>query len=122
MDVPQVFWRRSGAGKRCYVIFCAQEKDCSEARRANHLACATGTYYLQSDELPLAYEGIPIFTESAQLLMPNLYAGKLLKPECDETPVLLGFVWADEAGNFVGGISDPVRAQFAADGSIFAAN
>ena len=83
-----------------------------------NLACATGTYYLQSDELPLEYEGLPAFTASARLLMPNLYAGKVLKPECDEAPVLLGFVWADEAGNFVGGISDPVRVQFVEDGSM----
>lgn len=122
MEVPQVFWRPSGAGQRCYLIFCAQEKDCSEARRAKNLACETGTYYLPSDELPLDYEGIPAFTESARLLMPNLYAGKLLKPEGDEAPMLLGFVWADEAGNFVGGITDPVRVRFAEDGSIFAAN
>ncbi|MBL8205795.1 MAG: hypothetical protein JNM09_16290 [Blastocatellia bacterium] len=123
MEVPQVFWRQSTlCTKRCYVIFCAQEKDCSAARRAKNLACETGTYYLQSDELPLDYEGIPTFTSSAQLLMPNLYAGKLLKPECDETPALLGFMWADAAGNFVGGISDPVRVRFADDGSIFAAN
>ncbi len=120
MEVPQVFWRHSGAGKRCYVIFCAQEKDCSAARRAKNLACATGTYYLQSEELALEYEGIPAFTSSAQLLMPNIYAGKLLQPESDEAPILLGFVWADEAGNFVGGISDPVRVQFADDGSLFA--
>jgi beta-fructofuranosidase len=122
MEVPQVFWRRSGAGKRCYVIFCAQEKDCSAARRAKHLACETGTYYLKSDELPLDYEGIPAFTKSADLLMPNIYAGKLLKPECDAAPMFLGFVWADEAGAFVGGISDPVRVHFAEDGSILAAN
>lgn len=118
MEVPQVFWRRSGTGKRCYVIFCAQEKDCSAGRRAKNLACATGTYYLRSDELPLEYAGIPTFSESAHLLMPNLYAGKLLKPETDEVPVLLGFVWADATGEFVGGISDPVRVQFAEDGSI----
>jgi beta-fructofuranosidase len=119
MEVPQVFWRTSRGGKRCYVIFCAQEKDCSAARRAKHFACETGTYYLQSDEMPLDYTGIPVFTESARLLMPNIYAGKLLKPEYDEAPILLGFVWADEAGNFVGGISDPVRVQFADDGSLF---
>jgi beta-fructofuranosidase len=118
MEVPQLFWRRSGKGKRCYLIFCAQEKDCSAARRAKKLACETGTYYLQSEELPLDYEGLPTFTESARLLLPNLYAGKLLRPECDEAPILLGFVWADASGNFVGGISDPVRVRFAENGSI----
>ncbi|HEX4947873.1 MAG TPA: hypothetical protein VFZ34_14470 [Blastocatellia bacterium] len=122
MEVPQVFWRPSGQGKRCYVIFCAQEKDCAETRRTRGLACATGTYYLQSDVLPLDYEGIPPFTSSARLLLPNLYAGKLLKPESDDAPIVLGFVWADAAGNFVGGISDPVRVRFAEDGSILAAN
>lgn len=118
MEVPQVFWRQSEQGKRCYVVFCAQEKDCSTQRRTKNLACVTGTYYLQSDLLPLDYEGVPPFTESARLLVANIYAGKLLNPEQDETPTLLGFLWADKTGDFVGGITAPIQVSFAADGSI----
>ena len=117
MEVPQVFWRPSGGGKRCYVVFCAQEKDCSDARRQKNLACETGTYYLKSEEFPLHFQGIPTFKESAELLSPNIYAGKIIEPEKDRT-TLLGFVWADEAGNFVGGISDPLVINFADDGAI----
>ncbi len=122
MEVPQVFWRRSGTGKRCYIIFCTQEKDCSKARRQKNLACKTGTYYLKSEELPLDYQGIPVFKESAELLVSNIYAGKIIEPENDQSSILLGFVWADEAGNFVGGISDPVHISFADNGSLVAAN
>ncbi|MBS1809892.1 MAG: hypothetical protein JST84_17155 [Acidobacteria bacterium] len=118
MEVPQVFWRRSGAGKYCYVVFCAQEKDGTRWRRESGRDCVTGTYYLQSRLLPLNFNQVPEFIDPARLLVPNIYAGKLLKPETDEHPTLLGFQWADEAGNFVGGITDPIKTSFAADGSM----
>jgi beta-fructofuranosidase len=118
MEVPQTFWREFADGKRFYLLFCAQEKDCSQSRRNRKLACATGTYYLRSDLLPFAYADIPPLREPAELLAPNLYAGKLLRPEGDERPVLLGFPFADAAGHFAGGISDPLQAQFHNDGSI----
>ncbi len=118
MEVPQIFWREFAEGTRCYLLFCAQERDCSPERQARGLACATGTYYLQSSLLPHGETSIPAFPSSAQLLAAGLYGGKLLKPETDDSPVLLGFPWADAAGQFVGGISDPLRVRFDADGSI----
>ena len=45
-------------------------------------------------------------------------AGRLLKPETVEAPLFFGFQWADEAGHFVGGLSDPMRTEFASDGTI----
>ena len=116
MEVPQVFWRTTPEGQRCYLLFCAQERDCARTRRAQGLACATGTYYLRSQLLPHAYQGVPAFNESAQLLAPGLYGGKLLRPETDERPVFFGFPWADAAGHFIGGISDPLTVRFLADG------
>ncbi|MGH9799801.1 MAG: hypothetical protein ACRD82_05500 [Blastocatellia bacterium] len=63
MEVPQVFWRRFRDGKRFYLIFCAQEKDCSRARRqrVSEDQCRTGTYYLVSDLLPHDHTEIPTF-------------------------------------------------------------
>ena len=118
MEVPQVFWRAFADGKRCYLIFCAQEKDGSRARRKRGLACVTGTYYLKSALLPHDYVGVPAFDESARLLVAGLYAGKLLKPESDAQPVLLGFPYADAAGHFHGGISDPLLTRFADNGDL----
>ncbi len=120
MEVPQVFWRKSAAGKRLYLIFCAQAKDCSQKRRSQmpEAECQTGTYYLRSELLPLDFQGLPKLAEPARLLASGWYAGRLLKPETDEAPMFFGFQWADEAGHFVGGLSDPLRTEFASDGTI----
>ncbi len=120
MEAPQVFWRNFAGGKRFYLLFCAQEKDCSRQRRARlpREECGTGTYYLRSDLLPHDYRGVPKLNEPARLLAPGWYAGRLLDPETAETPFFFGFQWADEAGRFVGGISDPMPARFGEDGAI----
>jgi beta-fructofuranosidase len=118
LEVPQVFWRGFAGGKRFYLLFCAQEKDGSRARRERGLVCATGTYYLRSKLLPHDYADVPAFDGAAQLFAPNLYAGKLLRPETAERPVFLGFPFADAAGHFAGGISDPLYARFSDDGAI----
>jgi beta-fructofuranosidase len=118
MEVPQCFWRSFEHGKRFYLIFCAQEKDCSRQRRARQQQCITGTYYLKSELLPLDYRGIPALNETAHVLARNWYAGRLLEPETTLHPFFFGFQWADEAGRFVGGISDPMPVEFLADGTI----
>jgi beta-fructofuranosidase len=118
MEVPQVFWREFPKGKRFYLLFCAQEKDCSRARRARGRECETGTYYICSELLPRECAEIPKMTGPARLFARGLYAGKLLRPETAERPVFFGFPWADSAGHFVGGISDPLHARFLADGSL----
>ncbi len=120
LEVPQVFWRKTAAGKRFYLLFCAQEKDCSEKRRAHLSAaeCQTGTYYIHSELLPLDFQGIPKLPDTARLLAADWYGGRLLTPETETTPMFFGFQWADENGNFVGGLSDPMRAEFMEDGSM----
>lgn len=118
MEVPQIFWRTEKKGKRFYLIFCAQEKDCSRARRARQRTCGTGTFYLSSELLPFDYAGIPQLNEPAQLLAPGWYSGKLLDPETVEQPLFFGFQWADEAGRFVGGLSDGLLVRFNHDGTM----
>ncbi|MEK7832758.1 MAG: hypothetical protein AAB401_16815 [Acidobacteriota bacterium] len=120
LEVPQVFWRRFENGKRFYLIFCTQEKDCSRARRqrVSEDQCRTGTYYLVSDLLPHDHQDIPELSGSAKLLAEGWYAGRLLDPETDERPTFFGFQWADDSERFVGGISDPMSVQFNEDGTI----
>lgn len=120
MEVPQLFWRRFNNGKRFYLIFCAQEKDCSRARRqrVSPDQCQTGTYYLMSELLPHDHNEIPKLNGSARLLADGWYAGRLLDPENEEFPAFFGFQWADQAGRFVGGISDPMRTRFDENGTI----
>lgn len=119
MEVPQAFWRTFPEGKRFYLLFCAQEKDCSRTRRARLPSeqCRTGTYYLHSALLPHEQQIIPCLPGSARLLAPNWYAGRILDPDSD-APSFFGFQWADAAGRFVGGVSDAMPARFHADGTI----
>jgi beta-fructofuranosidase len=120
MEVPQVFWRRDGELKRFYLIFSAQDRDCSPVRRARlpESECRTGTYFMLSDPVALDYKGIPELRSDAHLLAQGLYAGKLLEAETADHPIFLGFHWADEEGRFIGGISDPLATRFADDGRI----
>ncbi len=123
LEVPQVFWRRLKDGKRFYLLFCAQQKDCSRARRqrVGEDQCQTGTYYLVSDLLPHDYREVPALKGSARLLAKGWYAGRLLDPETSETdepPAFFGFQWANDSGRFVGGISDPMPIRFHEDGTI----
>ncbi len=120
MEVPQVFWRKTAEGKRLYLLFCAQEKDCSRARRVRmpEAECRTGTYYMMSRLLPLDYGEMPSLEEPARLLAPALYAGKLLNPDTEDEPVFFGFPWSDAGGHFTGGLSDPIRTSFNQDGSL----
>jgi beta-fructofuranosidase len=120
LEVPQVFWRRFENGKRLYLIFCTQERDCSRARRARMPGseCQTGTYYMCSRLLPFDYQGIPELEEPARLLASGLYSGKFLHPETQPYPPFFGFVWNNARGHFVGGLSDAILTQFNQDGSL----
>lgn len=117
-EVPQVFWRETGAGWRFYLLFCAREEDASQMRRSP----TTGTYYVRSqpiaDRTTVHYDAIPWEPEPANLLSDGFYAGKLIDPETDPYPIFFGFQHEDEAGCFVGGISDPYWAIFDDSGMI----
>ena len=120
LEVPQVFWRPIAGGKRCYLLFCAQESDCSQKRRSRMPAseCRTGTYVMASDLLPLGYSGLPPMREPARLLAAGLYAGKLLDPEVSGPARFFGFPWADAQGRFLGGLAGPLAARFDQTGDV----
>ncbi len=108
LEVPQVFWRRiPGQGWRLYLLFSPYWNRLFERREPR------GTYYVRSQpvERSLGYDCIPWEDEPANLLADSLYGGKLVNPESD-TPIFFGFQLEDEAGHFVGGISDPQWAIF----------
>jgi beta-fructofuranosidase len=133
IEVPQVFWRKFGDYWRLYLLFSPQEKDASSQRRDPR----TGTYYLCSQEIKdrkkIQYTNIPWeHRKPAQLLADGLYGGKIVSDRTDpnnfdpnktdqitgEKPVFFGFQFEDQAGKFVGGLSDPRWVKFNDDGSI----
>jgi beta-fructofuranosidase len=119
MEVPQVFWRRTGDEKRLYLLFCAQVNDCSRQRHERLPdECQTGTYYMVSRPVPVDSQSFPELEPPARLLAPGWYAGKLVNPETEASPMFYGFQWADEAGHFVGGLSDPMPTGFNPDGTV----
>ncbi len=119
MEVPQLFWRHEQGGKRYYLLFCTWEKACSQKRRKEQSSrnWQTGTYYLSSEIADENDWQMPRFKGEAQILAPNLYAGKIIG-ENTITPVFFGFHTSDIAGRFAGGLSDPIAVNFNGDGSI----
>jgi len=119
LEVPQFFWRREGDRKRGYLIFSAQEKDCSPRRRARtpSAECQTGTYVMISEPVPLLAEEPPAFSAQARLLAPGLYAGRLVDAETD-IPLLFGFPWPSPGQPFRGGIEGPLRVRFVETGAL----
>lgn len=120
LEVPQFFWRPEGDGKRGYLIFCAQEKDCSPTRRsrAGPEECQTGTYVMTSEPVALSAQEPPAFSATARLLAPGLYAGRLVDAETADTPLLFGFPWPSPGQPFRGGIEGPLRVRFAEKGAL----
>ena len=120
MEVPQVFWRSTKSGKRLYLIFSAEESDCSSHRRklTSLAQCRTGSYYMFSHEVAIDYKGWPPLREPAHLLAPNLFAGKILNPETQSQPELFGFPVVDQKGQFAGGIENYGRVNFLDSGLI----
>ena len=120
MEVPQVFWRRQGSRRRLYLLFSAQERDCSAARGRDlpEDECRTGTYWMASETVALDSAGFPTLREPARLLAGGLYAGKLLDPEEAEAPLLLGFPWPEAGQAFAGGIAEPRSVRFGPDGQL----
>ncbi|MGD9683886.1 MAG: hypothetical protein AB7W16_22185 [Candidatus Obscuribacterales bacterium] len=107
MEVPQVFWRTTGDTRVLYLIFCAQEKDCSRHRRKNQPESQnrTGIYYMRSAPVPADFPGLPPLTEPAMLLVEGLYAGRILDPDGDRL-WLFGFPFD------TGGLAEPVELSF----------
>lgn len=117
LEVPQIFWRKMPYENcwRLYLVFSPYWNRFFERRDSR------GTYYVRSlpieDRTQISYDCIPWEDEPANLLVDGIYAGKLVNPE-EETPVFFGFQLEDEAGHFMGWLSDPQWAIFADDGTI----
>jgi beta-fructofuranosidase len=133
MEVPQIVWKVFPDNtKRCYLIFCAQGLDFSQAwRQRHHTAPKTGSYYFVSEPItadgPTDYGALQ-WCEEAQLLTDEYYSGKLIWHyhnlidavvlPADATVKFYGFQWGDESDQFVGGVSDPMSVIFAPDGRL----
>ena len=118
LEVPQVFWRQmSDRSWRLYLLFAPHWSPFFVQPRQVGV-----TYYVRSqpiaDRRQVSYDRIPWEPEPANLLCDGLFAGKLLKPDTELYPGFIGFQKEDEAGNFVGGLSDPLWAVFQDDGKI----
>jgi beta-fructofuranosidase len=138
MEVPQIFWKHFADGtKRCYLVFCAQDKDFSRQWRDRQASPnpKTGSYYMISEPIPadaaIDYRSL-IWNIEAQLLSDEYYSGKMIwqyrnrqeaviLPENAEVK-FYGFQWADDAEQFVGGISDPITVMFQPDGAMLLAD
>lgn len=117
LEVPQVFWRKMPHQNcwRLYLVFSPYWNRFFERRDPR------GTYYVRSlpiENRNVSYDCIPWEDEPANLLVDGVYGGKLVNPETKDTPAFFGFQLEDEAGHFVGGISDPLWAIFEQDGTI----
>lgn len=120
LEVPQVFWRKLPSQNywRLYLIFSPYWNRFFERRDSR------GTYYVRSlpiKDRQVSYNSIPWIDEPANLLADGIYGGKLVSPDTD-TPVFFGFQLEDEAGHFVGGLSDPQWVSFADDGTMHLSN
>ncbi|WP_017305840.1 hypothetical protein [Spirulina subsalsa] len=119
MEVPQVFWHKSGNFKRLYLIFSAQAKDCSAQRyKTDPSQCITGTYYQVSEPVSLDCQELPPLITPAKVLISGLYAGKFVQPERENPALFYGFHWSEMGGHFGNGLSDPLWFKFQGDGSI----
>jgi beta-fructofuranosidase len=118
-ETPQVFWRRTNDGEawRLYLLFGPHWSPFFIQEIPIGVTCYVRSIPIQ-DRSQVSYDCIPWEDEKANILCKYLYAGKLINPETANFPLFYGFQKEDEAGHFVGGISDPQWASFADDGTI----
>jgi beta-fructofuranosidase len=110
LEVPQVFER----GGRWYMLFCTAAEHWAEAYRARtpH-APVSGTHYLVADDPRGPWTVAPgPFLDGAEPC--RRYAGKIV--DVDGRLHLLGFLYYDDAGRFIGQVSDPIPVDIDADG------
>lgn len=118
LEVPQVFWRQMNDQKwRFYLLFSPRWSSFFNKNIPIGI-----TYYVRSqpikDRTEVSYNSIPWESEPANILAVGSHGGKLIKPESVANPVFFGFQYEDEAGHFVGGLTDAQRVTFALDGTI----
>ena len=102
LEVPQVFKH----GKHWYMTFCTAAEHWSAAyRRKNPQTPVTGSHYLIADHHlgPWRVPDAPFLDGRTPC---KRYAGKIVA--LDGRLFLMGFLYYDEAGRFIGQVSDPV--------------
>lgn len=113
MEVPQLFWETNGDTKTFYLLFCAQTKDMSSARldAMPKDECVSGTYIFKSELVARDSTELPNFcNETARVLVPGLYAGRVLNPGDDELQIY-GFKIDPGGGAYLGGIIKSTKIQ-----------
>ena len=106
MEVPQIYWVVKNGMKFYYIIFCAQKKDMTPARikEMPEEECLSGTYIVTSDAMNPDSDELPIFKDTARILAPGLYAGRVLDPQ-NLRPRLYGFKMdPKKSDTYLGGI------------------
>ncbi len=101
LEVPQVFKH----GKHWYMTFCTAAEHWSEAYRTfNPQTPVTGSHYLMADSHLGPWSAPKPFLDGANPC--KRYAGKIV--EQNGKLHIMGFLYYDDDGKFVGAVSDPV--------------
>jgi beta-fructofuranosidase len=101
LEVPQVFKH----GKHWYMTFCTAAEHWSEAYRSfNPQTPVTGNHYLMAEHHLGPWSAPKPFLDGRNPC--KRYAGKIIVD--DDKLFLMGFLYYDAQGNFIGEISDPV--------------
>jgi beta-fructofuranosidase len=109
LEVPQVF----KFGNRWYMTFCTAAEHWSEAYRTfNPQTPVTGNHYLIADSHLGPWTVPKPFLDGARPC--KRYAGKIV--ELAGRLFIMGFLFYDGDGEFVGQVSDPVPLRVDADG------
>ena len=109
LEVPQVFQR----GKKWYMTFCTAAQHWSESyRKFNPQSAVTGSHYLIADSHLGPWSAPKPFLDGANPC--KRYAGKIV--ELNGKLFIMGFLYEDPNGKFIGQVSDPVPLRVDADG------
>jgi beta-fructofuranosidase len=111
LEVPQVFKH----GSKWYMTFCTAAEHWSDAYKAfNTQAPVTGSHYLMADSHLGPWSAPKNFLDGRNPC--KRYAGKIV--EKGGMLHIMGFLYYDEQGKFIGKVSDPVPLRVNADGTL----
>jgi len=109
LEVPQVFKH----GNKWYMTFCTAAEHWSEAyRKFNPQTPVTGSHYLIADSHLGPWTAPKPFLDGHNPC--KRYAGKIV--DVKGKLYIMGFLYYDRAGKFIGQVSDPVPLRVDADG------
>lgn len=111
LEVPQVFLHNG----KWYMMFCTAAEHWSDSyRKLNPETPITGNSYLTApSHLGPWTPAVPFFDGRNPC---NRYCGKII--ERDGQLLLMGFLYYDENGKFIGKVSDPVPVSVSDDGRL----